>query len=78
MERLKDIRIWDNEGETFDRYTVIIAGTVYAMSANPNSPRGFNQYVGENLCPIPVWGKQVPFKSLPKEVQRAIKLRREH
>jgi hypothetical protein len=49
------IRIYDNGGKTFDRYTVVFTHNfpnrnrkclVRAMSKNPKSPQGF-QYVGE-------------------------------
>jgi hypothetical protein len=39
--------IFDNEGKTFDRYTVVIVGEVFTMSHNPNTPNGFNQYAGD-------------------------------
>lgn len=47
----QNIEIYDNN-ESFDRYTVIHDDKInktkhfYAMSMNPNSPQGFNQYVG--------------------------------
>ena len=41
------IRIYDNKGKTFDRYTVIIDKDMYGMSSDPLGPRGFNQYGGE-------------------------------
>jgi hypothetical protein len=58
VKMTKLIRVFDNDGETWDRYTVIIGrasaivpdiGTadVYGMSADPLSPQGFNQYSGE-------------------------------
>ena len=37
-------RIYDNGGESFDRYTVIINNDVYGMSNNARAPNGFNQY----------------------------------
>jgi hypothetical protein len=45
------IRIFDNQGKTIDRYTVVIIDEtegqehVFTMSAN-QGPQGFNQYVG--------------------------------
>lgn len=48
---IKDIStrsiVWDNGGETMDRYSVLIDKKyVYSMSVNPLSPMGFNQYAG--------------------------------
>lgn len=50
------IRVFDNKGKTFDRYTVVIYeedngtdpqyGSVFGMSSNADSPNGFNQYNG--------------------------------
>lgn len=40
------IRVFDNGGRTWDRYTVVINGDVLGMSDNPRSPGGFNQYSG--------------------------------
>lgn len=40
-------RVWvlDNEGETFDRYTIILQNCdVYGASLNPFSPMGFGQF----------------------------------
>lgn len=39
--------IFDNKGETFDRYTVIFNdGEMIGLSENPNTSQGFNQYCG--------------------------------
>lgn len=43
---MPNIRIYDNEGETVDRYTVIIDEHCYGMSHNPMQPNGFDQYFG--------------------------------
>ena len=40
------LRVWDNGGISFDRYTVRIRNDYYGMSHDPNSPQGFNQYLG--------------------------------
>lgn len=71
------IEIYDNGGETFDRYTVIIDGDVYGMSANPQSPQGFNQYSG-TLAELPMArsnGERVTIESLSEVVQDAINAR---
>ena len=68
------IEIYDNGGETFDRYTIIINADVYGMSHNPKSPQGFNQYSG-TLSELPMArsnGDRVTLESLPEEVQEAI------
>ena len=40
------LTVYDNDGITFDRYTVVIPrGDVFGMSENPSSPQGFNQYI---------------------------------
>lgn len=73
------IEIYDNEGTTFDRYTVIIDGDVFGMSDNPLSPQGFNQYSGK-LHELPLArnnGERITLESLPEEVQTAIQRRRE-
>lgn len=43
--RLLLVKVYDNGGETFDRYTVILPdGSVFGMSYDAT---GFNQYVGD-------------------------------
>lgn len=68
--------IYDNGGETMDRYTVIIGDDVFGMSENPTSAQGFNQWagnVGKDIRIGPHLGKAVKMPSVPKEVQKAIK-----
>ena len=43
----RKIRVFDNGGETFDRYTIVIDNNVYGMSDNADQANGFNQYIGE-------------------------------
>jgi len=40
------LAIYDNNGKTADRYTVIIGNDVYGMSTDANMPNGFNQFAG--------------------------------
>ena len=40
------LKVWDNEGKSFDRYTVRIRNDYFGMSHNATSPQGFNQYIG--------------------------------
>lgn len=68
-------RYFDNGGQTFDRYTIVIAGSVIGMSHNPTSPQGFNQYcgeVGEFDLDNDSIGAAVEWESLPEDVQKAI------
>lgn len=39
------VYIFDNGGDTFDRYTIILeSGEIYGASENPFHPQGFGQY----------------------------------
>jgi hypothetical protein len=68
--------VYDNAGQTVDRYTIVFDKEVYGMSANPKSPQGFNQSAGSlekmQLENNPAVGERVMFSSLPEEVQGAI------
>jgi len=73
------LKIWDNGGRSFDRYTVRIRNVYYGMSENAISPQGFNQFIGsfpeidEKEC-----GKEISpsdYETLPLEVRIAIKER---
>ena len=44
---MKSVTIYDNGGETIDRYTIIVDSHVYSMSKNALSPQGVNMYWGE-------------------------------
>ena len=74
------VLIFDAGREALDRYTVVIGKDVYAMSANPNSPQGVNQYVfslsdTDNSSSGKGWGKKLPWKKVPSEVKKAIRRR---
>lgn len=45
---MKKIIVFDNNGETFDRYTILdkSTGEMYGASENPFHPQGFGQYCG--------------------------------
>ena len=46
---VENVIVYDNDGETFDRYTIFTPdGGVYGMSDNALMPNGFNQYLGDN------------------------------
>jgi hypothetical protein len=77
------IRAFDNEGKTWDRYTIVIDGAVYGMSCNADSPAGFNQYSGsiaECTAVLDVLsgksddniGKEVMLTDLPSAVRKGI------
>jgi hypothetical protein len=71
-------RVYDNGGETADRYTVTFVnipesrGTVYALAANaaPYHPQGFGQHV--SATPGRHLGALVATSTLPRDVLRFI------
>lgn len=85
MKTLKYVRVYDNGGATFDRYTVVFTrighkhgmrGRSYylGMSANPFHPQGYGMH-GENDGAIdrPTYshlGKRIRFADLPVDCQR--------
>ena len=68
------MKIYDNGGQTFDRYTIIFDdGVAYGMSENATSPDGFNQYLGDRILPDKGLGQLVTdARSLPDAVRIAI------
>ena len=76
MGKLDGCRYYDNGGETFDRYTAIMDGSVYVMSHNALSPQGVNMFccqAGEMV----IRDREVRFADLPVEVQKAVRMRGE-
>lgn len=76
---MKNLKIYDNGGETLDRYTAVYMdqpeyqpGTFYArgMSENPFHPQGFGQ--GCIAMPGRHLGKKIKFEQLPKDCQKLI------
>ena len=75
-----NIECYDNEDQTFDRYTVIFfdqpeaAGlwSCLGMSADPFSPQGFGQH--SSAARGPHLGKRIRFVDLPDDCQRAVML----
>ena len=77
------LRIWDNGGETADRYTIILprwtkdwyneklygrrVWNCLASSAEPFHPQGFGQH--GSAVPGPHLGKRIRFQALPEQVQ---------
>jgi len=74
------VLVYDAGKGALDRYTVVIGKDVYAMSSNPNSPQGVNQYVfsfdSTDVSDISKgWGKKLSLKKVPPEVKKAIRRR---
>lgn len=46
---MKKVRVFDNGGETIDRYTVYIGTDAFAMSENPLSPIGVNMSIDHSI-----------------------------
>lgn len=74
--KVKNIKIYDNGGETFDRYTVVAGNNVFGLSEDPLSPQGFNQWVclTKDLDKTGL-GQEVNFENLAPRVKGAIKRR---
>lgn len=76
LERIKSgsVRVYDTGPDTtIDRYTVINGTAAYGMSADPKSPQGFNQYIGESgKLSIPALGKKISAGKIPAAVREAI------
>lgn len=70
------IFVYDNGGETVDRYTIIIDTEVFGMSENALSPNGFNQYCGRVGDDIPIGRFDdepvIGLRTLPRDVLLAI------
>ena len=76
-----DIRVFDNGGKTYDRYTVIIGKDVYTMNETPFEAYGFNQYSHTIEGSINDYIKdigevEIKIKDLSEQVKRAIRERR--
>ena len=89
---MKILGVFDNDGKTFDRYTVVteyfsispVSGKKYydaiGMSHNPNSPQGFSQW---GSCSFNSdgenkhLGKEIKFEELPEIVQEHFHMRTE-
>ena len=75
---LKHVRIYDNGGKSFDRYTAIYMNEpegrgIYGargMSERPFDPQGFGLYC--SAMPGKHLGKRIAFEALPIDCQKAI------
>ena len=71
----QNIKIYDNGGKTFDRYTAIIDRMFFGFSENPFSPLGFSQFCGDvpkGMRSYRHLGKKVSLDSLSADVRKAI------
>lgn len=69
------LKVYDNDGKTFDRYTIIIDDEVIGVSLNPDSPNGFCCHCCHeselNYDPDSI-GERAPFNGLPDNVRNMI------
>jgi len=73
---MTQIKVYDNNGVSFDRYLIFIDNEAYTMSRNALSPQGVNQYLGKkHEIVIPKEDKLMSFNSLPNDVKEAIQQR---
>jgi len=83
----RNVRCYDNGGETVDRYTVVFTGRYrhrtggvfwnVGMSAHPFHPQGFGMH-GEHWQQIdyPTYshlGRKIPFSTLPDDCRKLVK-----
>ena len=69
--KVDDVVVYDNKGETFDRFTVVIGSSVFTMSDNPTSPHGVNMYVGElSELDVSSFGSKLSF--IPEKIKNAV------
>lgn len=68
------VKVYDNRGASFDRYTIVTEDALYTMSGNPLSPSGFNQFSHEIVEPyVPHLREvEVPLREVPVDVLIAI------
>jgi len=79
----QDLRYWDNEGKSVDRYTAVWPdGSCLSMNSKPFHPQGFCQH-GDGVPFEPdceerdgerysFLGKQILFEDLPTDCQAAV------
>jgi len=74
-----EVVIWDNGGETWDRYTVTFpnyGGETWGMDEHPSHPQGFGTYSGdfsvEHLDSCEKIGKRISFAELPEACQKFV------
>jgi hypothetical protein len=75
---LKTVRIYDNGGETFDRYTAVYMTEpegrglygARGMSENPTHSQGFGQYCA--AMPGRHLGRRISFSALPEPCRELV------
>jgi len=81
MKPPKNIRCYDNDGKTADRYTVIFLDhpenqpgcfSALGMDARPFHPQGFGQHT--SAMPGRHLGRRIAFAKLPPDCQRLVDL----
>ncbi len=78
MTTMQDIRIYDNGGKTFDRYTVVYMDCpegrglygARGMSAHPFHPQGFGMCC--TAMPGRHLGRRIAFEQLPVDCQKLV------
>jgi len=69
-------KIFDNGGETADRYTLINKDReIFGFDNNPFSPTGFGQYCGDvpkNMTTFEHLGTEIKLKDLSGEAQKFV------
>jgi hypothetical protein len=79
--RLNKVKVYDTGSNGMDRYTAVIGKDMYALSSDPLSVRGVNQYSGEigkgwhEKELKTQLGKRIPLNKIPTQVKIAIKQR---
>jgi len=80
----KYIRVYDNGGKSFDRYTVVFTGRYkyrngcdyLGMSEHPFHPQGFGQHEwSQDIIDRPTYGhlgKKIKFQALPPDCQKVV------
>lgn len=77
---MKNVRIYDNGGKSFDRYTVVYMNDpegngcygARGMSEHPTHPQGFGLYT--SAMPGRHLGKRITFDQLPPDCQKVVLL----
>jgi hypothetical protein len=71
-------KIYDNEGMTLDRYTILTepfhfgkSCNTFSFSENAKSAQGINNYCGD-VYENAELGKEISFDDLPEEVKEAL------
>jgi hypothetical protein len=70
---IKIKEVYDNEGDSFDRYTIVTNQSdgkyslCLCLNENPDSPQGFSQF--SDCISGPHLGKKIKFTDLPSKVR---------